>query len=102
IGEVLDWSPNVLHSNDTIDFFLAEDIKVDVVLSTHASTYKKKQIKNFPIKKEFISDALDYLIQNNYKAVNIVSDILVEALEAYCALINIVVLSHGKRNVYVK
>src|SRR5690606_38028890 len=102
MGQLLEWSPTILASDDTIDFFLAADIKVDVVFSSHASTYQQEQIKNFPIKKEFISDALDYLIQNNYKAVNIVSDILVEALEAYCALINIVVLSHGKRYVYVK
>lgn len=101
MGQLLEWSPTIIASDDTIDFFLAADIKVDVVFSTQESTYRQEQIKNFPLKKAFIPDALDYLIQNNHQAVNIVCDAPDEVLEAYCALINIVVLSHGKRYVYV-
>lgn len=101
MGQLLEWSPTIIANEDTIDFFLAADIKVDVVFGAKEEAYQQEQIKNFPIKKKFIPDALDYLIQHNHKAVNIVCDVLEEALEAYCALINIVVLSRGKRYVYV-
>lgn len=102
IGQLLEWSPTIIANDDTIDFFLAADIKVDVVFSLQERVYPQEQIQTFPIKKGFIPDALDYLIQQNHKAVNIICDVLDEALETYCTLINIVVLSHGRRWVYVR
>lgn len=101
MGQLLEWSPTIIANDDTIDFFLAAAIKVDVVFSTKEEAHQQEQIKNFPIKTGFIPDALDYLIQHNHKAVNIVCDAPDDALDTYCALINIVVLSHGKRHVYV-
>lgn len=102
MGQLLEWSPTVIANDDTIDFFLAADIKVDAVFSTKEETYQQEQIKNLPIQQEFLPDALNYLIRNNHKAVNIVCNALDEVLEAYCTLINIVVLSHGRRYVYVR
>lgn len=101
MGQLLEWSPTIITNDDTIDFFLAADIKVDVVFSTKESTYRQEQINSFQLKEGFIADALDYLIQHGHKAVNIVCDTPDAALERYCALINIVVLSHRMRYVYV-
>ncbi|NGM65612.1 thiamine diphosphokinase [Sphingobacterium sp. SGR-19] len=102
IGQLLEWSPTVIANDDTVDFFLAADIKVDIVFSTKESVYEQEKIKTFSITKGFIPDALDYLIYHNHKAINIVCDAPDEALKAYCAAINIVVLSHGMRYVYIR
>jgi len=102
MGQLLEWNPTVIANDETIDFFLAADIKVDAIFSAKKETYQQEQIKIFPIQQEFLPDALNYLIRNNHKAVNIVCDALDEVLKVYCALINIVVLSHGRRYVYVR
>ncbi|RZF60277.1 thiamine diphosphokinase [Sphingobacterium corticibacterium] len=102
MGQLLEWSPTVIANDDTVDFFLAADIKVDVIFGRKEITYPQEQIKNIPIKKGFIPDALDYLIHHNHKAVNIVCDAPDEALKAYSAAINMVVLSHGMRYVYIR
>lgn len=101
IGQLLEWSPTVIANDDTVDFFLAADIKVDVVFSTKERAYQQEQVRNFPIKKGFIADALDYVIQHNHKAVNIVCDMSDDILASYSGLITIVVLSHGIRYVYI-
>ncbi|PRD53811.1 thiamine diphosphokinase [Sphingobacterium gobiense] len=102
MGQLLEWSPTIIANDDTIDFFLAADIKVDVVFSKQEITYRQEQIKKFPAKNGIIPDALDYLIQHDHKAVNIVCDAPDDILASYCALINIVVLSHGIRYVYIR
>ncbi|PRD48780.1 thiamine diphosphokinase [Sphingobacterium haloxyli] len=102
MGQLLEWSPTIIANDDTIDFFLAANIKVDVVFSVKEITYPQEQIRTFQIKNGFIPDALDYLIQNDHEAVNIVCDGPEDILASYCTLINIVVLSHRIRYVYVR
>lgn len=101
IGQLLEWSPTVIANDDTVDFFLAADIKVDVVFSTKGGTYPQEQIKVFPMQRGFIPEALDYAIRHNHKAINIVGNV-VDDITAYCHLINIVVLFDGARYVYVR
>lgn len=101
-GQLLEWSPTIITHEDTVDFLLAEEVKVDVVFGNEEKPYPQEQIKVRPLKKGFIPDALDYLVQTQYTAVNIVCDKRDETLEAYCNLINIVVLSNNKRYVYVR
>lgn len=103
IGQLLEWSPTVITNDDTVDFCLAANMKVDVVFSTKQATYPQEQIKVFPINNRFIPDALDYLIKHNHKAVNIVGHVIDDIpLVTYCRLINIVVLFDGTRYVYVR
>ena len=103
LGQLLEWSPTIITSGDSVDFFLAAGIKVDVVIEKDSSQYAQEQIGYFPMKKGLIPDALDYLIQNHYKAVNIIDSVQQpEILKPYLHLINIVILSAGYRYVYVR
>lgn len=101
-GQLLEWSPTIITDKNTIDFLLTENVKIDVVFGNEEEPYPQEQIKFLPLKKGFLSDALDYLVQCQYKAVNIVCEKIDEMLEAYCSLINVVVLSGNKRYVYVR
>lgn len=101
IGQLLEWSPTVITNDDTVDFFLAAGMKIDVVFSAKEAIYPQEQIKVFSIQKGFIPDALDYAIQHHHKAINIVGNV-VDDITAYCHLINIVVLFDGTRYVYVR
>ena len=72
LGQILEWSPTIITTEDNIDFFLAEDTKVDF-LYAHAIDSSQEEIKLITPKTTFLRDSLDYLIANNYKAVNIFS-----------------------------
>lgn len=102
LGQLLEWSPTIIANDYTVDFLLAEDIKVDVVFSEKQAIYAQEQIQHFPLKAGFLRDALSHLIETNHKAVNIISDTLDEELLSFCAAINIVLLTPGRRTVFVQ
>jgi len=102
IGQLLEWSPTVFTNDYTIDFFLADDIKVDVVFTNQSNVYAQEQIKRIPVQQGFISDALQYLVENHYKAVNIICNEIPDIVFAFCKQINIVLFIAGKRYVFVE
>ncbi len=102
LGQLLEWSPTIITNSDNIDFFLAEGIKVDIFAGDITLIPHQEQLKHIPISSGFIYDALDYLIANNYKAVNILLDEVPIELLAYADRINIVCFANGKRYVLVK
>jgi thiamine pyrophosphokinase len=103
VGQLLEWCPTVFTNDYTIDFFLADDIKVDVVVTNQCNNlYVQEQIKKIPLQRGFIADALQYLVVNNYKAVNIICDEIPDEVFSYCNQINIVLFIGGKRYVFVE
>ncbi|TDS14913.1 hypothetical protein [Sphingobacterium paludis] len=102
LGQLLEWSPTILTDNYTIDFLLAQGIKVDIVFTHQETNYAQEQIKQFSIQKDFITEALEYLIAHQYKAVNIVCDSLHPSFLHVADAINVVVFAAGKRLVYVQ
>ena len=102
LGQLLEWSPTIITDNENIDFFLAEGIKVDIFAGDIALIPHQEQIKHLPIATEFLFDALDYLVANNYKAVNILLETVPNRLLEYADRINIVCFAEGKRFVIVK
>ena len=82
LGQLLEWSPIVVVLDNAIDRVLQLDIKVDVLLGDFdgdfdPEIYKEKQ---YPLEivytpnqeKTDLEKALDYLVENGHKAVNIV------------------------------
>ncbi|MCY4778696.1 thiamine diphosphokinase [Sphingobacterium sp. UT-1RO-CII-1] len=102
LGQLLEWSPSVLTNDYFVDFLLVERIKVDVVFGGERTLYEQDSIKKVGVSQSFLQDALLYLVSNNYKAVNIISDKVEEVFFEFSRLINIVVFVEGIRYVFVK
>lgn len=102
LGQLLEWSPSVLTSDYFVDFLLAEGIKVDVVFSVQKEWYGQEHIKFMPLEKSFLRESLVFLVENNYKAVNIITDSIEDVFFEMSAFINIVALVEGIRYVFVK
>lgn len=102
LGQLLEWSPTIIANEHTVDFLFAKGIKVDIVFTDTSEVYTQEQINILPLKEDFLIAALNYLIAKNYKAVNIICDTLDNRLIAACKQINLVLLTPGKRTVFVK
>jgi len=102
LGQILEWSPTIITDAYNLDFLLAEEIKVDIFVGDASLLPNQEQTKHIPIQRGFLEDALNYLVDNNYKAVNILLEEIPEVILAYADRINIVCFSLGKRFVLVK
>lgn len=102
LGQLLEWSPTLISNDYAADFLLAQEIKVDFVFAEKPVTYTQEQINVLPLQKDFLSEALSYLIENNYNAVNIIAEAVHSGLTAFCPQINVVLLTPGKRTVFVR
>jgi thiamine pyrophosphokinase len=97
LDQILEWSPTVITDLANLDFFLAEEIKVDIVFGDKPEGTLQEAIKFLEAKENFVAQALSYLIDHNFKAVNIMSGDRVEATYTYAEEINIVIFCQGKR-----
>lgn len=102
LGQLLEWSPSVLTNEYFVDFLLAKSIKVDIVFGAEHTLYEQDSIKKVGVTQSFLKDALLYLVSNNYKAVNIISDKVEEVFFEFSTLINIVAFVEGIRYVFVR
>lgn len=101
LGQILEWSPTIITTEDNLDFFLAEDTKVDF-LYAHEIDFFQEEIKLIIPNTTFLKDSLDYLKANNYKAVNILSKSLESSFLEYAHDINIVAFVDGIRYVLIQ
>lgn len=102
LGQVLEWSPTLVTDDYHLDFLTAQGTKVDLLFSDHKSALSQEQIEVFATGGDFMSTALRHLMINNYKAVNILCDRMLDSFYTFAEQINIVVFCQGKRHVYVK
>lgn len=102
IGQLLEWSPTIIANNDSVDNLLMEEIKVDVVFSKEELPALQEHTKVISFEESFVYEALNYLIKENHKAVNILSNYLPEHLNSFAEEINIVLFYDQKRFVLVQ
>jgi len=102
LGQLLEWSPTVVTNEATIDFLLAQAIKVDVLFTNSKPVLGQEKIKLVPIEGEFMEDALKYLILNRYSAVNIMASQLYPNLLKFAEGLNMVLFCQDIRYVCVK
>ncbi|HLS96623.1 MAG TPA: hypothetical protein VK017_13770 [Sphingobacterium sp.] len=102
MGQLLEWSPTILADDQTVDFLLAEQIKVDIVFTNRAASYYQEQIKTLPLERGLLIDGLSYLAKSNYGSVNILCDTLPDDLCAHVNGLTAVVFCDDRRYVYVQ
>jgi len=103
LGQLLEWSPSIFASDYTVDFLLSEQIKVDFVVGEKPNDtgFFQEQTRFISPDGSFIDTALNYLIANNYKAVNILTDVIPEGIADFAKAINSVFFVDGVRHVLV-
>lgn len=104
LGQLLEWSPSVFADDYSLDFLLAERIKVDFLITEKAlsPTVLQEQISLISLLNGLIPDALAYLIAHNYKAVNLLCREIPADIATYAGAINIVLFLDGLRYVFVQ
>lgn len=101
LGQILEWSPTIITHSDKLDFFLAQDIKVDILYGEE-EILLQEEIKRIMPSVSFIKDSLEYLIKNQYKAVNIFATSVDNIYLQYAEKINIVLFVKGIRYVLIR
>lgn len=102
LGQLLEWSPTIITSLENLDYFLTRDIKVDILYGVEKISEAQEEIKYLPGTANFWKDTLAYLVENKYKAVNIMAHALQEDFLIAAEAINSVVFVKNVRYVIVR
>lgn len=101
LGQILEWSPSIITDIYNLDYFISDGIKVDLIYSKKIDV-PQEEIKFIEPKTDFVSDTLSYLIQQQYKSVNILSKCINPILLDYADKIDIVSFVASKRYMFVR
>jgi thiamine pyrophosphokinase len=100
-GQLLEWSPTVIVTEQTAEKVHAFGIKIDWVITNQPDEHLQSDVKFMPAGADSLAEAaLKYLVSHDYPAVNIVTDHL--QLKDYLFFtdkINMVIF-HGNQKVY--
>jgi thiamine pyrophosphokinase len=101
LGQLLEWSPTVIVTQETAEKVHAYGIKIDWIITNQVNENLQSDIKRMPAGTDSLAEAaLKYLITNDYPAVNVITDQLV--LKDYLFFtdkINIVIF-HANQKIY--
>ncbi|GAA4521205.1 hypothetical protein [Sphingobacterium thermophilum] len=101
LGQLLEWSPTLITTPQQIDYFLMQDIKIDVLYGVSTDQYQE-DIKVILPEKDFLTDSIQYLIAHGHKAVNILTKTISEHILSFADAINIVLFCEGIRYVVIR
>ena len=110
IQQLLEWSPTVVITEQSLERILSWGIKIDIVIAVeqHVEELKISLQDQFPLKilscatkHEAVDTALYFLTASKQKAVNIISNTALESFEKFQSL-HVAVINKGKRWVFIR
>lgn len=102
LGQLLEWSPTIVIENNMVDPLDARGYKFDIVFAQTQVNQTQENLKVIPYIDNFLNSAIEYLVEHQYKAVNVVTDqISLARYQRYLDLINVVLLAQGMRYYFV-
>jgi thiamine pyrophosphokinase len=101
LGQLLEWSPTVIATADTADILTSRGIKIDWLIAGRNDDPSQSDVKLMPAEEGNLTDAaLEYLLESEYPAVNIITDELnLDNFVHFANRIDIVIF-HNKRRIY--
>lgn len=101
LGQLLEWTPTVITNQESVQWLLKNEIHVDVVITTDKNTIDQDHITIiYGRSPSFKEIALNYLIEQEYRAVNILSqDLSSNLFERFASHINLVFIK-GKQKIF--
>ena len=99
LGQLLEWSPTIITTQDPAERLNSRGIKIDWLISDGNDEVVQSDIKLLDAGDDNLTDAaLKFLILNNYPAVNIVTDSFkLKEYEFYVDKINMVIFHQHKK-----
>jgi len=98
LGQLLEWSPTVIVAEKSYDSADSLGIKIDFIVGISKEYSLQPRTRVIPSEDNIIKGSLDYLIEEKYPAVNIITGKLaISDYLPYCEHINIVILSAEQR-----
>jgi thiamine pyrophosphokinase len=97
LGQLLEWSPTIIVTPDVAEKLQAFCIKIDHVLTNGSAMQPQSDVNLLPVGEDTETIAgLEYLIEQDYSAVNIITDVLeLNEYLIYIDKIDIVVFHHN-------
>jgi hypothetical protein len=104
LGQLLEWSPTVLVLASSYEKVVSLGIKVDVVVGNlEAGVSLQENMRTIPQQKNGVEDALDFLVQESYGAVNVISrNSSFDDLTCYLPKINLVLFTPRSKHYAIK
>lgn len=103
VGQLLEWSPTIITDVSSYEAVTSQAYKVDVIFTPTLIALPQEHMKTVLYETNFIASALRYLIEEGYKAVNILgSGFDQEVLEQFVSAIDIVWLHSDTRTIFVQ
>jgi thiamine pyrophosphokinase len=100
LGQLLEWSPTLITTLLTAEQINSQGIKVDMIIADEADLNLQEDVKLIPAANTSTKAGLDFLLENDYKAVNIVtSKVSLDEFIPYADKINLVIFS-GNQKIY--
>ena len=99
LGQLLEWSPTVITTQQTAEKLNAYGIKIDWIITTGDNEVLQSDVKLMSIGNDNLTDAaLKYLVSYEYPAVNIITDELsLNDFEHFATQINLVIFSNHQK-----
>ena len=99
LGQLLEWSPTVIVTDETAESVNAYGIKIDWIIADRFNDQLQSDMKWMPAGDgELVENALNYLITHGYPAVNIITDELqLNDYISFCDKIDMVIFYNYKK-----
>jgi thiamine pyrophosphokinase len=73
LGQLLEWSPTILVTDETAEKLYSLGIKFDVLLTQTESTFLQESLRVIKVEEDALKTGLQFLISEKYPAVNIIA-----------------------------
>lgn len=94
LGQLLEWSPSVMVAEESYDSADSLGIKIDFLIGTSNEHELQPRTRVVPSEDNLLKNAMDFLIQEEYPAVNIITNKpVISDYLPYCENINIVIIT---------
>jgi len=98
LGQLLEWSPTVIATAAIAEKLSIADIKVDVIIGSAADDLQSNTRSIESDGNNDIQTTLNYLISQDYPAVNIITDsLMLDDYLPFAGTINLVIYCDGKK-----
>jgi thiamine pyrophosphokinase len=99
LGQLLEWSPTVITTQQTAEKLSSRGIKIDWVITNGDVEHLQSDVKLMSVGDANLTDAaFEYLISYEYPALNIITDELnLKDYEHFANKISLVIFNNGKK-----
>lgn len=103
LGQLLEWTPTIIANDISANKLIELGLKVDIVVTHGAFSAQDNVTLIYNEQLSFIETALNFLIEQDYPAVNIISfNFDFYKLLPYLKAINIVIFKNGQKIIAIK